>query len=246
MIIYPAIDLRKGNVVRLKQGRADAETIYGDDPAQIAERWQNEGAEWLHVVNLDGAVGSNSSANERGLARILSGAKIPVQFGGGLRDMASIARALDMGVARVVIGTVAIENPALVSDAIARFGAERVAVGIDARGGLVSTHGWREQSAVAASDLAREVSRRGVTRIIYTDIERDGMLTGLDAALAAQIGRESAVAVIASGGVADIRDLIALCAYQEIEGVIIGQALYQGTLNLREAIDVGKKNYTVP
>jgi phosphoribosylformimino-5-aminoimidazole carboxamide ribotide isomerase len=245
MIIFPAIDLRNGKVVRLQQGRADAETIYGDDPAQTAMRWQGEGAEWLHVVNLDGAFGKNSSTNEHELTRIISTVSIPVQFGGGLRDMTSIEKAFELGVTRVVIGTAAIENPALVSDAITRFGAEHVAIGIDARDGLVSTRGWREQSQVAALDLARQMCDRGVTRIIYTDIARDGMLRGIDADAIAQFARDARVAVIASGGVSSMRDVDALRAYREIEGVIVGQALYQGKLNLREAIDVGKKNYSV-
>jgi phosphoribosylformimino-5-aminoimidazole carboxamide ribotide isomerase len=146
-------------------------------------------------------------------------------------------------VARVVIGTAAIENPGLVADVIARFGAERVAVGIDARDGLVSTRGWREQSQIPALDLARQMRDIGVPRIIYTDIARDGMLKGLDAAHIAQFASDAGVAVIASGGVASVRDVDALRAYREIEGVIVGQALYQGKLNLREAIDAGKKNH---
>jgi len=236
MIIYPAIDLRNGRVVRLQQGRADAETVYGDDPTQIAVRWQSEGAEWLHVVNLDGAFGKISSTNEHELTRIIKNVSIPVQFGGGLRDTASIEKAFELGVARIVIGTAAIENPTLVSDAIARFGAERVAVGVDARDGLVSTRGWREQSAVAALDLARQMCDRGVTRIVYTDIARDGMLKGLDAPAIAQFARDARVKIIASGGVASVRDVDALRAVEQegVEGVIIGQALYSGKVSLKE------------
>lgn len=245
MIIYPAIDLRNGRVVRLQQGRADAETVYSNDPAQTAKQWQAEGAEWLHVVNLDGAFGNNTSANLREVARIISTIQIPVQFGGGLRDMANVEQAFESGVARVVIGTAAIENPTLVPDVIARFGAESVAVGIDAREGFVSTHGWQEQSQISALDLARQMCGLGVTRVIYTDIGRDGMLSGIDAAQIAQIGREVRVKMIASGGVASVRDVEALSAYHEIEGVIVGQALYQGKLSLREAIDAGKKNHPV-
>ncbi len=175
MIIFPAIDLRAGRVVRLRQGRADAdaETVYGDDPAQVAARWQSEGAKWLHVVNLDGAFGDPASANLHELARIISSVSIPVQFGGGLRDATSIEAAFAFGVARVVIGTAAIENPALVSDAVARFGAERIVVGIDAREGMGATRGWREQSQVSAIDLAKRTRERGIERIVYTDIARD-------------------------------------------------------------------------
>jgi phosphoribosylformimino-5-aminoimidazole carboxamide ribotide isomerase len=234
MIIYPAIDLRNGRVVRLKQGRADAETKYSDDPAHIALRWQSEGAQWLHVVNLDGAFGDDSSANARELARIISSVSIPVQFGGGLRDLASIAAAFARGVARVVIGTAAIENPQLVSDAIARWGAERIVVGIDARDGMVATRGWIAQSKVSAIALAKQMRARGIERIVYTDIVRDGMLRGIDADAIAQLARVANIGVIASGGVASVNDVIALHAYREIEGVIIGQALYVGTIDLKE------------
>jgi phosphoribosylformimino-5-aminoimidazole carboxamide ribotide isomerase len=240
MIIYPAIDLRAGRVVRLKQGRAEDQTIYSDDPAEMARRWQSEGAEWLHVVNLDGAFGEKSSANLRELTRIISAVKIPVQFGGGLRDVASIQAAFDCGVARVVIGTAAIENPQLVSDVIARFGSETIVVGIDARDGMVATRGWVEQSHISAIELAKQMRARGVERIVYTDIARDGMLQGIDANAMANLGRESGVLVIASGGVASLQDVIALREHREVEGVIVGQALYTGALTLKDAIDISK------
>ena len=236
MIIFPAIDLRAGRVVRLKQGRADAETHYSDDPAQIAMRWQNEGAQWLHVVNLDGAFGENTNANQLALEKILAAIAIPVQFGGGLRAIENVNAAFDQGVARVVIGTAAIENPALVSDAIARFGADRIVVGIDARDGMVATRGWVEQSQVSAIDLAQQMRERGIERIVYTDIARDGMLRGIDADAMANLARAANVRVIASGGVASVNDVIALRAHAEIEGVIIGQALYTGAIALKDAI----------
>jgi phosphoribosylformimino-5-aminoimidazole carboxamide ribotide isomerase len=245
MIIFPAIDLRAGRVVRLQQGRADAETKYSDDPAQVAARWQDEGAEWLHVVNLDGAFGESSSANLRESARIIGAVSIPVQFGGGLRDLASIESALARGVTRVVIGTAAIENPQFVSDALARFGAARVVVGIDARAGMVATRGWREQSGVRAVDLARQMRARGVARIVYTDIARDGMLRGVDAGALADLARAAKVRVIASGGVASLRDIRALAARKDIEGVIVGQALYTHAINLKEAIQVASQQQTV-
>jgi phosphoribosylformimino-5-aminoimidazole carboxamide ribotide isomerase len=182
------------------------------------------------------------------LTRIVSAVSIPVQFGGGLRDIASIGAAFEVGVARVVIGTAAIENPALVSNAIARFGVERVAVGVDARAGMVATRGWREQSHVGAVELAQQMRKRGVTRIIYTDIARDGMLRGIDADAMADLARASGTHVIASGGVASLGDVEALRAREGdgIEGVIIGQALYTGAVSLREAIDAGKTNHTLP
>ncbi|MCX7841382.1 MAG: HisA/HisF-related TIM barrel protein, partial [Anaerolineae bacterium] len=198
MIIFPAIDLRHGRVVRLQQGRADALIEYSDDPAQVAARWQSEGAQWLHVVNLDGAFGDDTSANLRALDAILKTVSIPVQFGGGLRDLTSIETAFARGVARVVIGTAAVENPQLVSDALARFGAARIVVGIDARGGQVATHGWRTQSPISSLDLAKQMRARGIERIVYTDIARDGMLRGIDAEAIAQFARAAGVRVIAS------------------------------------------------
>ena len=236
MIIFPAIDLRAGCVVRLQQGRADAETKYGDDPAQIAMRWQNEGAQWLHVVNLDGAFGENTNANQLALEKILAAITIPVQFGGGLRDLANSQAAFDRGVARVVIGTAAIENPQIVSDAIARFSADRIVIGIDARAGMVATRGWVEQSQVSAIDLAKQMRERGIERIVYTDIARDGMLRGIDADAMANLARAANVRVIASGGVARVDDVIALRAHAEIEGVIIGQALYTGAVLMHDVI----------
>ncbi|MBI5033648.1 MAG: 1-(5-phosphoribosyl)-5-[(5-phosphoribosylamino)methylideneamino]imidazole-4-carboxamide isomerase [Chloroflexi bacterium] len=241
MIIFPAIDLRNGRVVRLKQGRAEDEMVYGDDPVQIAKRWLDEGAQWLHVVNLDGAFGETSLANMRALTGIISSVKIPVQFGGGLRDIANIDAAFNVGVRRVVIGTAAVENPQLVSDAIAKFESGKIVVGIDARDGIVATRGWREQSAIGAIDLARQMHERGVERIVYTDIARDGMLRGIDANAMAELARTAKVRVIASGGVASMSDVIALREYLEVEGVIIGQALYTGAINLREAIKVASR-----
>ncbi len=238
MIIYPAIDLRNGRVVRLRQGRADAETVYSDDPAEIAARWQSQGARWLHVVNLDGAFGENGSPNSNALAQILQAVSIPVQFGGGLRDLASIQAAFARGVARVVIGTAALQNPPLVSQALERWGSDQVAVGIDARNGMVATHGWQTQSTVSAIDLARQMAKRGIQRMIYTDISRDGMLEGIDAQSTAALAKAAGIRVIASGGVASLSDVQALAAHidEGIEGVIIGQALYTGAVKLEEAI----------
>jgi phosphoribosylformimino-5-aminoimidazole carboxamide ribotide isomerase len=245
MIIFPAIDLLNGRVVRLRQGRVETETMYSEDAVKIAERWQSEGAEWLHVVNLDGAFGEDISVNLRELKRIINTVTIPVQFGGGLRDMASIEKAYSLGVTRTVLGTVAIEKPALVADAVSRFGAEHVAVGIDARNGMVATMGWRNESTTRATDLAHQMRDRGVARIVYTDIARDGMMGGIDSQATAQFGVETGLQVIASGGIASMNDIYALSAYPEIEGVIVGRALYDGVVKLREAIDAGKKNYSV-
>ncbi len=233
-------------MVRLRQGRAAEETVYGHDPAAMARHWETEGAEWLHVVNLDGAFGEQSSANLHALARIISAISIPVQFGGGLRDLASIEAVFALGIARAVLGTAAVENAALVSGAIERWGAERVAVGIDARAGGVAVHGWRGQSQISALDLARQMQSLGIARIIYTDIARDGMLEGVDAAATGDLARITGLRVIAAGGVASLRDVQALAEQPEIEGAIIGQALYTGAVSLREAIHAGQANHSVP
>jgi phosphoribosylformimino-5-aminoimidazole carboxamide ribotide isomerase len=248
MVIYPALDLRAGRVVRLRQGRAEDETVYSDDPAQVAARWQSEGAEWLHVVNLDGAFGESASVNLRELARIIATVSIPVQFGGGLRDLATIEAAFAAGVSRVVIGTGALTNPELVTDVLARFGSEMIVVGIDARDGMVATHGWRALSAISAIALAQQMVERGITRIVYSDIARDGMLRGIDADAVADFARSTGLRVIASGGVASVRDVESLHAHDSdgVEGVIIGQALYTGALKLREAMDAGEANHPVP
>ncbi len=244
MIILPAIDLRAGRVVRLKQGRDDAATVYSEDPAQVAVEWQRQGAEWLHVVNLDGAFDENSEPNLTALKQILARVTIPVQLGGGLRKFDAVKSALSLGVSRVVLGTVAIENPALVSEAIEAFGADRIVVGIDARNGLVATRGWTASSHMTAGQLAREMAKRGVIRAVYTEIERDGMLQGIDADAMANLASASGLRVIASGGISELRDLHSLKARAQegIEGVIIGQALYQGRIALADAIAVGKGN----
>jgi phosphoribosylformimino-5-aminoimidazole carboxamide ribotide isomerase len=244
MIVFPAIDLRQGRCVRLRQGRAEDETVYDDDPAAVARRWVAQGAEWLHVVNLDGAFGQAASQRSRpiNLQRLeeihAAVPQTPIQFGGGVRSLSDMQIALGLGAARVILGTVAVQNPDLVAEAIGRFGAERIVIGIDARDGQVATHGWLETSEVTAIALGRAMRARGVRRAVYTDIARDGMLTGVNVEATAHLARETGLAVIASGGVASLEDLRRLEARGNIEGVIIGQALYTGTLSLRDAIRV--------
>lgn len=247
MIIYPAIDLRQGRCVRLRQGLKDQETVYGDDPALVARRWAAEGAEWLHVVNLDGAFGEASPgvdlpANLAALRAIAQSVALPVQFGGGMRSWAAIVQAFALGAARVILGTAALEDSALLERALAEFGSDRVAVGIDARGGLVVTHGWEQTSGVAAVELGRRMGELGVARVVYTDVLRDGMLTGVNVAATAELARATGLRVIASGGVSSVEDIRRLAgAGAEIEGAIIGKALYTGAVSLREAIRAGKE-----
>lgn len=237
--IFPAIDLRKGKVVRLEHGDPARQTTFGDDPTAVAQRWIAAGATWLHVVNLDGALDEEGLANWRALPQ-LTELDARVQFGGGLRSLKDVARALNRGVDRVVLGTVAIEEPDIVEDVVRRFGPERVAVGIDARDGRVKTRGWQTETAVMPEALGMEMSALGVETLIYTDISRDGVLTGVNAAACARQARATGLDVIASGGVAsldDVRQVYAL-ANEGVSGVIIGRALYEGKIDLQEALSL--------
>jgi phosphoribosylformimino-5-aminoimidazole carboxamide ribotide isomerase len=244
MIIFPAIDLRQGRVVRLRQGDPAAQTVFGEDPAAVARDWAAQGAEWLHVVNLDGAFGAAEGAalNLRRLAEIRAASTLPIQFGGGLRAGDDIARALDLGATRVVLGTAAVRRPELVEEAVLRFGAERLVVGVDAQDGLVAVAGWQEASGVSAVELAQRMAALGVRRVVYTDIARDGMLSGVNVAATAALARTSGLKIIASGGVASLEDIQALTEHEGdgIEGAIIGQALYSGTVDLGAAVRLAR------
>lgn len=241
MIVYPAIDLRGGRVVRLQQGRPDVETVYHDDPVRVAERWVEAGASWLHVVNLDGAL-EQASANLEIVRRMIATVDASVQFGGGLRNFEAIEEAFDLGVARVVVGTAAVLHPTLLDLVLDKYGPESVAVGVDAREGRVAIRGWQELADVSALAFALEVKDRGVERVIYTDIARDGMLSGVDVEGTAALARATGLRVIASGGVASLDDVRRLRDHEMegIEGVIIGQALYTGAIELAEAIRVAR------
>lgn len=255
MIIYPAIDLRRGRCVRLRQGDPNAETVFGEDPAAMARHWVEQGAEWLHVVNLDGALGATDDLiatiqqgaedslpiNLQRLVEIRQAVDIPIQFGGGMRTLEDIRLALELGANRVVLGTVAVEKPLMVADAIERWGAERIVVGIDARDGKVATHGWQEMSALDMVDLGHQMHALGVRRVVYTDISRDAMLMGVNVDATARLGDVTGLNVIASGGVAGIKDIEQLKAHEHynIDGVIVGQALYTGNLDLSRAVEVG-------
>jgi len=234
--IYPAIDLRGGKVVRLKEGDSARMTSYSDDPAETARRWLHTGATWLHVVNLDGAFGESDNANRAALEAILKcGAR--VQFGGGMRSLAAIERAIDLGASRVVLGTIAIEEPDVVAEALKKFGAKKIAVGIDARDGLVRTRGWKDDSGISATDLALQVRTLGLDIVIFTDIRRDGLGSGLNIPSTRELAEVSGLDVIASGGVHTIDDVIA-AKDAGLAGCIIGRALYEGTIDLKEALQV--------
>ena len=234
--IYPAIDLRGGKVVRLKEGDPARMTSYSDDPAEMAKRWIDAGSTWLHVVNLDGAFGESDNVNRDALEAILKlGAR--VQFGGGMRSLDSIEAALSLGVSRVVLGTIALEQPEIVRDALTSFGAQRIAVGIDARDGLVRTRGWKDNSGVPALDLALQMQTLGVRTVIFTDISRDGVNAGLNIPATRELAEVSGLDVIASGGVYTLEDVTAARA-ANLAGVIIGRALYEGTVDLKEALTI--------
>jgi phosphoribosylformimino-5-aminoimidazole carboxamide ribotide isomerase len=242
--VYPAIDIRGGNVVRLKQGDPAQQTTYSQDPVAIANRWASEGATWLHVVNLDGAFddATTAPANRKALAAIASSIKIKVQFGGGLRSIDSIKAAFDSGANRVVLGTAAAEDPRLVSETLARYGVERVVIGLDSRDGMIVTRGWKQNTHMSAAELGTLMHEMGVVHALYTEVGRDGMMTGPAAELTGALAQLTGLRVIASGGVRNIDDIqeILMYAPRGVSGVIVGRSLYEGTLSLREAIEAAK------
>ena len=242
MIVYPAIDLRNGHCVRLQQGKLESEIVFASDPFEAAQRWTSEGAEWLHIVNLDGALNMAGQVNLEALRRILEGTKVPIQFGGGLRSLEDIGYVLGLGVARVVLSTVALQQPEVVAQAVSTWGAGKVAVGIDARAGIVAVQGWTETSSVMAEELAVRLKGYGVERVIYTDIARDGMLMGVNVSATANLARVSSLRVIASGGVASLADISALSRHEPdgVEGVVIGMALYRGAITVSDAIKTAR------
>ncbi len=236
MILFPAIDLKDGQCVRLKLGEMSAATVFNDDPAAQATDFQRQGFEWLHIVDLNGAF-AGEPVNAAAVESILSAITIPAQLGGGIRDLATIEMWLSRGIRRVILGTVAVRDPGLVREACAAFPG-RIVVGIDAKGGRVAVEGWAETSDLTAVDLARRFEDAGVAAIIYTDIDRDGILKGLNLPATIELARSTAIPVIASGGLASIDDIRALlqpeCAV--LEGAISGRALYDGRLDPSEAL----------
>jgi phosphoribosylformimino-5-aminoimidazole carboxamide ribotide isomerase len=242
MILFPAIDLKDGKCVRLKRGAMEDATVFNDDPADQAARFEAMGFEWLHCVDLNGAF-EGRSANTDAIKSIRAQIKLPIQLGGGIRDRAGIDAWLGAGISRVILGTAALRNPALVKDA-AKAHPGRVAVGIDARDGKVAVEGWAETSQITALDLARRFEDAGVAAIIFTDIARDGMLQGVNAPATAQLANSVRIPVIASGGVAGIADIEALKAASEpnILGVVIGRALYDGRIDPKAALALARSS----
>ncbi|HWQ61968.1 MAG TPA: 1-(5-phosphoribosyl)-5-[(5-phosphoribosylamino)methylideneamino]imidazole-4-carboxamide isomerase [Negativicutes bacterium] len=241
MIIFPAVDIRGGKCVRLTEGRFDAETVFADDPAVMARRWADEGAEYLHVVDLDGAL-AGKPVNLAIVERIVNTVSIPVQLGGGIRTLDSIAAVLAAGVARVIIGSAAVRQPALVREACNLYG-DRIVVGIDAKNGVAAVEGWGVSGGVGAEELAARMVAAGVARIIYTDIARDGTLGGVNVAATRALAKAAGVPVIASGGVSSLADIAAVraAAGDGVEGVIVGKALYTGAVSLPDALRAARE-----
>jgi len=237
--IFPAIDLRNGKIVRLTQGDPNQQTTYGDDPRVQAEHFKAEGAEWVHVINLSGAFGEEASANLKALEAILK-VGLKVEFGGGIRDEESIQIPLEMGVERVFLGTAAIQTPALVDWALARYGPERIAADIGVRDGLVMIKGWQQATPLTMLDAGRRFRAQGLEWCVLTDVRRDGAGTGVSVESAVELQAAAGLKVVASGGVSSVEDVLRV-RQAGLAGVIIGRALYEGNLRLRDVLNIPRK-----
>lgn len=239
MVIFPAIDIRGGKCVRLFKGDFAQETVFSDRPAEMAEKWQSQGAQFLHLVDLDGAR-AGTPQNLAAVRDILAVLRVPAELGGGIRTLGNIEEALSIGVRRVILGSVAVQDPGLVKEACAKYGGERVVVGIDAKDGVVAVEGWGVSCDMKAEELARRMADVGVSTIIYTDISRDGTLSGVNAEATADLARSSGVGVVASGGVRSLEDILVLKQYEKdgVEGVIVGKSIYTGALDLAKALEI--------
>ncbi len=240
MIIYPAIDLRGGKVVRLREGDPERQIVFSDDPIVTAQSWIDQGATWIHMVNLDGAIFSDS-----GNLRILEEAAkldVRVQYTGGLRDMAALGRAWDSGASRIVIGTLAVREPAAVAEAVARFGADAICVALDARDGNVVTHGWTESSGRSPLEMGALLYEQGARQALHTDVRRDGGMRGVNVKDTVKLARETGLQVIASGGVSQLSEIEELAQTGMVAGAIIGMALYQKRFTLAEALNAARRD----
>ena len=238
MIIYPAIDLRAGKVVRLREGDPRQQIVFGEDPLSTAKSWVDQGARWLHMVNLDGAF-DQANENQR-LLESVAKLDVQVQFGGGLRDMDSLRSAYDAGADRLVIGTMAVNDPAATTVAIKDFGADAICVALDAKDGKVTTHGWTAQSAHTPIELGKQLRGLGARHALYTDVKRDGGMSGVNIADTVALGSQTGLRVIASGGVSTLCDIEELARSRAVAGAIIGMALYQKKFTLADALNAAK------
>ncbi len=239
MIVYPAIDLRGGKVVRLMEGDPDRQTIFSDDPVATARNWVEQGAKWIHMVNLDGAFG-NANQNLDILEQVAK-LDVSIQFGGGLRSLENIQKALDLGAKRVVIGTLAAKNPEKVSEAIEQFGTEKICIAMDAKNGFVTTEGWTQNTTLTPVEFGRLMKNRGVEHALYTDVSRDGSMLGVNINDTVALARNTDLNVIASGGVSKMIEIAQLAKSGVVAGVIIGMALYCDEIGLNEALVAAKE-----
>lgn len=241
MIIIPAVDIKDGRCVRLRQGDMNDETIYSENPWEMAQKWEAAGAGILHIVDLNGAV-EGYGVNDDAVSGIAGRVKMKIQLGGGIRDLKRIETLLAMGVSRVIIGTAAVENPGMVKEALEKYGPSRIIVGMDARSGVIATRGWTKSGWKPAVDLGREMKEMGLTRAVYTDIGRDGMMTGPNIEETERMAKETGLWITASGGVSSLDDIRALKNIERsgVDSVIVGKALYEGAFTLEQAITAGK------
>ncbi len=239
MQLYPAIDLKDGQCVRLKQGEFKEITVYSQKPEEVAALWQSQGATFLHLVDLDGAL-AGRSVNEKVIKKIADTVSIPIEIGGGIRSEEAIESMLSLGVARVIIGTKAVENPEFIREVVKKFGQDRIVAGVDAKDGMVAVEGWEKISGITASELCNRMKEYGVRHIVYTDISRDGMLAGPNVEYTKKLTEETGMDIIASGGMSSMEDLRQLY-HAGVRGAIIGKALYEKRIDLKEAIEAFEK-----
>jgi phosphoribosylformimino-5-aminoimidazole carboxamide ribotide isomerase len=239
MDIFPAIDLRQGRVVRLRHGDPNQQTVFSDDPTAVARQWAGAGTKWLHVVNLDGAFEETTAAQANlDALRQITAVGPQVQFGGGLRSLADVARALELGVSRVILSTMAVERPDILQAALTQFGPERIVVGLDARDGKVAIRGWQEESGLEVTAVGQQMRQMGLTTALHTDIGRDGDLRGVNGPASSALAQATGLQVIASGGVSSLADVRALLSLPGICGVIVGRALYEGRVTVAELLAI--------
>jgi len=237
MIIYPAIDIKEGRVVRLLQGDPNQKTVYGSDPVEVAARWQAAGSQWVHIVNLDGAL--DSDATLWGMIESIAKLGLSIQFGGGLRRASDVQQAIHAGVSRAVLGTAAVENPDMVGELVQEYGADAIIVALDAKQGKVATHGWQTASELTPAALGKMMAERGVRHALYTDIERDGGLVGVNVASTIELAASTGLQVVASGGVRSLDDIRAFQG-SPVAGIILGKALYEGAFELADALTLAE------
>lgn len=239
MIIYPAIDLRDGKVVRLKEGDPNRQTIFSNDPIEVAKQWVDQGAEWIHMVNLDGAFDEKND-NAKILEEIAK-LDVKIQFGGGLRSKNAVKKAISQGASRAIIGTVAVETPEIINELLLAHDADEICVALDARDGKIATRGWKTLTELTPIDFGRKIAQQGIIHALYTDVNRDGSLIGVNVHETISIGRETGLKIIASGGVSQMEELHQLAKSTVVAGAIIGMALYEEQITLAEALLAAKE-----